>query len=531
MLSALRNNKILLLILVMAFLIRIVNFSFPLFTSDEARIAFRGYSLSHFGKDELGRNLSLIFNSLTDYQLPVASYLAALGSFVFGKTDFAVRTPFIFIGIGIVFLSFKIGRLINPKKTFAYCYAGVMAFSPVLIFLSKIPNESILLIFFMQLIFYTQLKSRKIYLVVPLLIISLLISKTAWLILPPFLIFNLFLNTQIDRKVRLKYSILFVFITLIIGFSFLKIPQFTRSLLENNFPYFLDTSTNPALNQLRGQGMDADWKPFLERILFNKSHYLTISLIHYLSNLSPGIYFGQFDSKGLFNYSQMGVIPKIAIIPFALGVVYLLSRKSGRLRLLLLYIPILIYPSLFNYPNYDSSLLVLIVPIIALIAAFGLVELKKGFIIMIFSLIILEVFPNVLYISPEIRNTNNLRPTYIKTLTGDIYNSSTKGKVVVSDNVINEDIVPFIEWYNFQTIPSSLPYINYPYKYRQFILDSIQIIGSDRKILACEKIDYPFAYLSDRDINKINKLTNKISKTYKDGKDIAYVPERGLCIQ
>src|SRR3989344_5903755 len=95
-------------LLIFVFLLGIINFSFPAFTSDEARIAYRAFALSNYGKDELGRNWPLVFNSQIDYQLPATSYLAALGVFLFGINDFWVRIPFNILGLGIIFLTYKI---------------------------------------------------------------------------------------------------------------------------------------------------------------------------------------------------------------------------------------------------------------------------------------------------------------------------------------------------------------------------------------------------------------------------------------
>ena len=77
-----KNIVILGIIIFLAFFIRVYNLPFPAFTADEARIAYRGYTLANLGKDEMGRTFPVIFNSLSDYQLPVTSYLAAFGEFL-----------------------------------------------------------------------------------------------------------------------------------------------------------------------------------------------------------------------------------------------------------------------------------------------------------------------------------------------------------------------------------------------------------------------------------------------------------------
>src|SRR3989338_8682908 len=110
-----KNRRIiyLLIIIFVAFSIRLYNFSFPFFTADKVRIAYRGFSLVETGRDELGRRTPLIFNSLEDYQLPVTSYLTVGGMLLFGKTDFGVRFSFIILGTILVFLIYKITRILS----------------------------------------------------------------------------------------------------------------------------------------------------------------------------------------------------------------------------------------------------------------------------------------------------------------------------------------------------------------------------------------------------------------------------------
>ena len=124
-----KMNKVsLVLLLFFAFLIRLFPLDFPKFTQEEARIAFRGYTLSTSGKDELGRPFPLLFNSLTDYQLPAVSYITASGEILFGKSDFGARIPFILLGVALVWLIYKIAQIFSPRKEFWFLSAAIIAF-------------------------------------------------------------------------------------------------------------------------------------------------------------------------------------------------------------------------------------------------------------------------------------------------------------------------------------------------------------------------------------------------------------------
>jgi len=525
-------------LLVLGFLLRIINFSFPSFTSDEARIAYRAFTIAKEGKDELGRNLPILFNSLTDYQLPVTSYITVLGVFLFGKTDLGVRIPFTLLDLGILYLTFKISQLLTSKKKFSFLSALVLVFSPGLIFLSRIPNDSIVLTFLTTLLFYLLAKGKPNLILITLVIImSLLVSKFAWFVISPFVIFTLFFyNTDLSKKTKIKISTFCLLVTIPIVLFFLQIPQFIRGLSENNFSIFSEITIQNGINKLRGQGIDSGWPPFLEKIIFNKTHFLIVGLLHWLSNLAPGIYFGQFDKSGVLGFTQMGAFAKILIIPFFLGLVYLIRYGKREEKLILAFFFILTFPAGFSYPSNSPVLIALTLPFAALIIAFGLLNLRKGLVIGIILIMILEIGLNLLYLAPEQKNTYNLRPNWVKKLSLDIYEFSKSKPVIVSDDLVSEDIVPFIEWYNPEAFEANSSNVVYPYKYRESNIkniskfNTIKIHGSEQTFSSC-KSDENKIFLSKRDKNKIEILDFRIARSYKNDLDeeVAFLLEKGFC--
>ncbi len=529
-----KSTYLILSLIILAFLLRIINFSFPSFTSDEARISYRAFTISHFGKDELGRNWPFIFNSLADYQLPVTSYTTAAGIFLFGKGDFGARIIFILFGVGVVFLGYKIGKVLSINKAFPLYMALVLAFSPVLIFLSKTPNDTILLLFLTELIFYLQIANKNRLLIILTLFFGLLVSKFAWFVMLPFLIFTLlFYQNNLSQKKKIKFIFVCIILTISMALLFIKIPQFQRSILENNLLFFSDTSIQPAVNRLRGQGVESGWPNYLEKLIFNKLHFPTISVLHWLSTLSPHFYFGQFDKNGVWGFSQMGAFAKVLIVPFTAGLIYLLKKGKKSEKLILAYLIILTFPALFSYPTYPYVLMTLTIPFLALIISYGLLQFKRIFIILFAVGVVVEVGLNLLYISPEIKNSNILRPNFSKEITKDIYNFSKSQKVAVSDNIVEQDIIPFIEWYELKGMPQVPLDVDYPYKFRQFALENIKIIGSDVTLSTCKYNDYPKVFLSKRDIERMRELNIKVDKVYKDSlnNDVVFTLERGLCIR
>lgn len=532
-----KNLGILIIIIFLSLLIRLLSIDFPSLTSDEARIAYRGYTIANYGTDELGRSFPIFFNSLEDYQLPVVSYITALGVGLFGKFDLGIRIPFILLGAGISALTFLIAQIFSKKKLLWFSSTALVAFSYPLIFLSKIPNESLVLAFLFVLLFYLLIKKihSKLSQVIIFMLIEVIIftSKSAWFIIIPFVLFTLyFYQKELDWKKKSRI-IGFTFLSLIIFITFfLNIPQSKRSLNENNFSLFSNISIENGINRLRGQGLESGWPNLVERMFFNKSSFLAIGSLHWISELQPRYYFGQFDGSGMLNFSKEGVFAKILIIPFVWGLIYLVRKGKLKERLLLVYLIILTFPAILIYPSFSQNLVVLTIPFVAFVIAFGFTQLNQKLFLLIILIASFEIGLNLLYLEQEKKETNFLRPYWIKELTEDVYSQSINYKTAISDDIAS-DIVSFIELYNPVDVRAGYLDVPYPYKFRQTSLANIKIIGSDNEFYSCKENNYDKVFISKRDNNKIQDFNINTVKMYKDGlnQEVAYLLEKGICIK
>lgn len=530
------TNVSIVVITICALLIRLVPIDFPAFSTDEARVAYRGHTLATMGKDELGRPTPILFNSLTDYQLPTVSYFTALGVLLFGKSDIGVRIPFILFGVGLVFLIYKIAQTFSPKKEFWVLCAIIIAFSPGLVFLSKIPNESILLTFNFALLFYI-LTRNKINLIFVFAVIVLLLftSKFAWFVVSPFVLFTLiFYQENLSKRFKINFFILCLLLSTVTISFFLQVPQSKRSLSENNFPIFSDLTIKNGIDKLRGQGLEAGWPSSLERLLFNKSYYLTVGFFHWLSHFQPTLYFGQLDSKGEHGFISMGAWPKLVIIPFGIGLIILIKMGNRKFTLLPAFLFILTYPLIFVYPDYRQDLIVTSLPFMVPVIALGLINTDYLMRIVLIGLIILEVGINLIYLDSDIKNTNNLRPFWVKSIVTDGFNLSQKSKVAFSDD-ITSDIVPFIGWYTQLPPQSGFLNIPFPYKFRQTqVAKEMKIVGSNDSFYKCGFDQPTYIFASRRDLEKIQRMEEiEIDKSYKDslGADVAFLLPPTICVK
>lgn len=526
----LKINVVISLVLLALFL-RIFNFSFPVFTTDEARIAYRGHTLYTNGVDELGRKLPYLFNSLDDYQLPLVSYISAIGVGVFGKSELGARIPFIIIGLILVLLTYKVSTQLSKDKSFHIFSILIVATSPVLIFVSKVPNVSVVLTLLFLLLFYL-LNREKLNLILIFLTMVLLIltSKFAWFILMPFVIYTVFIyKDTLIIKDKLKLSLISLIFTFMAFIFFLLIPQGIRSLSENNTSLFSSGSFIDEINWIRGQGKMSGWPPLLEKILINKLLFFPAAILHWLSNIQPTVFFSQFTKDGSLGFTGMGAFLKITIIPALIGLIFLIRKKRTKL---LLYPVIITLPTALIYPQFSSEMVILTLPFISFIIAFGLYYSKRIFSTLIIIFIGLELLVNFSFLSYQTMVADEVRPDWIKPMIQDILVLSKTGQIFISDD-FTEDPGSFIQWYTPIKSQVDTLQIPYPYKIRQTNFENIKLIGYSDNFRACDKGENARLFLSKRDLDRVKKIaSDRVLHAYFNSKNEAtiYFIEGNACI-
>jgi len=518
-------------LLILALVLRIFNFSFPSLTADEARIAFRGYTLSRNGADELGRKFPFVFNSLADYQLPLTSYISAAGALFFGKSDLGARIPFVILGLVLVVLTYKVAVLLSVERSFPLFSSLAVATSPILIFLSKIPNESIVLTTLLLWLFYLLIQKKVNKLLISLAVILLLLtSKFSWFIVSPFIGFSVFIfRDNLKFKNRLHISLIGLILSILIFTLFLQIPQSKRSLLENNLTLFSDMTITNGINKIRGQSIESGLPRPLGQVLANKSHFVFVGLLNWLSNLQPAIFFSQFDKNGNLGFINMGAFPKVTIIPAILGIVFLI--RTGRSKILL-YLLLITFPSFFIYPGFSPGVVIPALPFIAFLIAFGFVNLKKIYMKLIIGIMVFELFMNFTFLTAQVKLTTDLRPQWVKSVAERIYQLSRNNKLLIADDIV-VDPTSFIFWYSDLNEKDAYLDVPYPYKFRQTELGNVKIIGASNVIRNCGAGENIKFISGKRDLERIKNLNvSTFSESFSNSRDdiLGYLYESGVCI-
>ncbi|MDR0462630.1 MAG: hypothetical protein LBG64_00165 [Pseudomonadales bacterium] len=165
-----RHTLILIAIIALASFLRLFQLgSLPaILNRDEAALAYNAYLISQTGMDEHEVFMPVYFESFGDFKLPGYIYILAGIYRVFPSlafNDFVVRLPSALAGAGLVFISYKLAKLLGGKQkcseSLGLFFAFLVSITPVLIWYSRGAWEANLALFYSVAAFYIVVKQFK----------------------------------------------------------------------------------------------------------------------------------------------------------------------------------------------------------------------------------------------------------------------------------------------------------------------------------------------------------------------------------
>ncbi|RJQ27574.1 hypothetical protein C4577_00900 [Candidatus Parcubacteria bacterium] len=301
--------------------------------------------------------------------------------------------------------------------------------------------------------------------------------------------------------------------------------------MENNFSLFSDVTIKNGINKLRGQGVHSGWPAPAGKLLFNKSQYFITGGMNWFSTLQPSIYFGEFDRSGRWGWLGSGAFPKVLIIPFILGLFFVITKGEGRHKKILPLFFLLSWPATFLYPQFGFSLVILILPFIVLITSWGIVMLGKKARFLIVVLVLIETIVTVAFSGQLETVSLKSRPVWLKEVMVDIKEASNSFSWVVSDD-LTDDVAPYLNWYLTTNPKNNFLEVGWPYRVRQTSLNNIIISGSGGTFTSCPSGNFVNILASKRDLKKINEASKSpVNKIYfnEQGKEMGYLLQSNAC--
>lgn len=332
----------------------------PSLNWDEADAGYNAYTIAHWGRDEWGKFLPLVFTSFRDDKHPVHIYLTAPIVGLFGLSDFTVRLTGAIIGILSVVVIFYLARTLFKSDLIALFAALFLAISPYHIHFSRgLWEVNFALFFFMLglLTFYLAIQKKAWLINISFLSfgVSLLSYHSSKIIVPPIVLMLIVFYFKDLKKLSLNFYtgmlVLAVFIALLfidprlLGIARVKQTQFSEDIIEKTQTF------QKTKNSLLGLG--------------------EITLRQYLTHFSPQYLFISGDQSPRNSVKIFGEFYKIDALFIVIGLLYLLKMRSKITLLVFAWLLLAPLPSSLVSGAPNATRAVFMMGSINIIAALG----------------------------------------------------------------------------------------------------------------------------------------------------------------
>lgn len=335
---------------------------------DEASIGYNAYSILQTGKDEWGETFPLHFRAFGEFKLPVYIYAVVPAVWIFGLNALAVRLPAVVFSLGVVILTYLLGRKLSGSKEVGLFSSFLVAVSPWFFIFSRTGYEATsgLMFYLLGIYLFILQKNKWLIFFSVLSFILSAYSYNSFRIISPLTIAVLGLFYFNQLKVIKKGLIPLILSVVILIASIIPIYRV----------YVFDSGA------ARLQTVGAAKSDFLK---------------NYLSHFNPAFLFIKGDTNLRSQQGSFGQLFPVEAVLLIAGLIYICRKaKNGILLLILLLLaPI---PASLTRESPHALRAISIVPFISIISAYGAFAIrewiKRGYIYFIIAAVFLIFFAN-----------------------------------------------------------------------------------------------------------------------------------------
>ena len=391
------------IILLFAFIVRIVGINEVPLYGDELTITQDAYSILQTGKDVTGKTLPLTFSmgagrpgGYVYFSVPFVS--------LFGPGAYGVRMLSIISGVGIVLAGYLLSRKLFSEKI-AIITAFLTAISPWAINLSRGGYEANFALMLCMFAIYAFLEAKGKPICYPisaaLFGLTIFTYPTFKLTIPLFIIPLLWYVGGI-KEIFVKKNIFYLLVSIIIGISFigLSINETFNNNSEERFGRINIFSsediqrniTEEVINERRIVDVSYADRLFHNKVIKNVEYFIE----NYLDNFSIQYLFTKGDGNPRHNMTQTGVLFTVEILTLLLGL-YAISQKEKKGMIMLLSW-VLITPIATSIVGVPHSLRnAFMFPALSMISAYGVFLLSSNKRKIVFTLFVLGLFVQFIF--------------------------------------------------------------------------------------------------------------------------------------
>ncbi len=385
-------KTILIAILALAFVLRfwdITKVPVSLF-GDEVDLGYQAYSFLKTGKDYSGNSLPLHFHSLAEWRTPLYLYSAVPTVAIFGISPYGVRLPAVIFGVLGVLALYLLVKELFKSENLALISAFVLTLSPWHIQYSRAGFEVTQLLFFLLIglyFFFKGLKNGKwMWVSAVCLCLTPWVYSTAKLFTPLLILFLIIVWRKEIFKISRKYLVCAAIAGLIVGVPIAYSTMFGGGTARFDYlSIFSDPTIEPEVGfarqrdaLMRGQTEVGVRPTIVDKLFHNKFMVVgTVITRNYFQALGTDFLFNSGDPNSRHSIPEIGQFYKLEAIPLAAGAfLFFAKSKNKRFKFLVgFWILAGILPSaLTRDGGTHSTRLILILPALVILIAYGLVE-------------------------------------------------------------------------------------------------------------------------------------------------------------
>lgn len=319
----------------------------PALFIDEVSNGYNAYSLLKTGKDEYGNFLPLTIRAFGDYNPALSAYLLIPSIAVFGLNELAVRLPSALLGTLTVAAVFFLALKVFQSRKAAFLSSFFLAISPWHLQFSRYDHEANFMLSFS---------------VIGITLLLYSVKKKSLLILSA-LSFGLCLNSYHASKVWVPLIVLAI--AIIYHKELLKNKKYLLISLVIIVISALPFMINIQNSLIRAQSVG---------IINSKESPLPLFLNGYLSHFAPNFLFIEGDLIGRHSVSGMGQLYVFELPLILLGIIQILKtkNKSQEMKFILAWLILAPIPAALATPTPHALRSLNLVPVFAMLSAFGL---------------------------------------------------------------------------------------------------------------------------------------------------------------
>lgn len=348
-------KKILILVSVIFFLVRLPFLDQIFLLHDERDAVLSGYSVAKTGKDLFGNKFPLSFEGISPNNPLFAIYYSAIWANFFPHTVFWSRIPYVFISTLLVFTIYGIFFHITKDKIRCLLATILFCFNPWLFHLTRLALDIPLAIVFLTggILFY--FKNRKI--LAYLLFFLTFFTYQGFRLLIPFLLVYLELYFYLINKKTSSFlknnfkNIIFYLLLIFLAFK-IDLTVTTGRISEI---IFFNSEKN--VGQVIFRRNTSVAPELLQKIFSNK---VTVPVDYVLTNFSkafdPSFLFKVGDDSAINGNAISGQFFFILMLFYFLGIISLGKKTAAGDLYLLGFIPLGIIPSLLSVHGASFSI-------------------------------------------------------------------------------------------------------------------------------------------------------------------------------